>query len=341
MRFSIAATLAAVAASSVPAFSAPLEVRAFRHKLSKPGHMKDIGERLPSLGGNIDELPINSRDMFDLDARNELEHTNDIFGIPGDVTATDLTADGPGAIYQRRVSIFNQPKSCDGCVQMPTNLITQLLSTRSDLEARKVRNVGNKLEHANNIVGITDGLTGIATNIAYAAQRRRDLTSRRVKLEQLNHAAGIADGLTSIATNIASAALQRRDLEARKVTHAGNKLEHVNNIVGIADGLTGIATNIAGAVEQRSPLTRSDLESRRIGRVGNKLEHANNIVGIADGLTGIATNIAGAAQQRRDLDTRRVKLQHVDDAVGIVDGLTSIATNIAGAVQQRSLEELD
>ena len=35
-----------------------------------------------------------------------------------------------------------------------------------DLEARRVRHVGNKLEHANNIVGIADGLTGIATNIA-------------------------------------------------------------------------------------------------------------------------------------------------------------------------------
>ena len=58
-----------------------------------------------------------------------------------------------------------------------------------------------KLEHANNIVGIADGLSGIATNIAGAV--KRELEARRIKLSHINNGVGILDGLTGIATNIA------------------------------------------------------------------------------------------------------------------------------------------
>lgn len=65
-----------------------------------------------------------------------------------------------------------------------------------DLEARRI-----KLSHVNDAVGIADGLSGIATNIANAV--KREIEARRVKLSHVNDAVGIVDGLTGIATNIA------------------------------------------------------------------------------------------------------------------------------------------
>ncbi|CAL1708205.1 unnamed protein product [Somion occarium] len=215
----------------------------------------------------------------------------------------------------------------------------------SDLEARKVRHIGNKLEHANNIAGIADGLTGIATNIAGAVQQRslksldplKSLNSYHINECDVGCIQNKLFGLQNVA---------RSYLEARKVRHIGNKLEHTNNVVGIADGLTGIATNIAGAAQQRR-----DLEARKVRHIGNKLEHANNIAGIADGLTGIATNVAGAVQQRslkppihhfiNECDTDCIQNRLFGWGQNVVSAAQQQRDFGAVPVERRSLEELD
>lgn len=110
------------------------------------------------------------------------------------------------------------------------------------------------LENANNIVGIVDGATGVATNIAAAAQQphkrepRRGRTGRGGnRLENINNAVGIVDGATGIATNIYGATHQARDfdeLEARRVRHNWSKtLERLNDAAGFADTASGVIAN--------------------------------------------------------------------------------------------------
>lgn len=78
------------------------------------------------------------------------------------------------------------------------------------------------------------------------ARRGKEGSSR---LEDANNIAGIADGLTGVAANVYGAT-QARDIQRRKTGKSGggesNHLENAKNIAGIADSLTGVATNIYG-----------------------------------------------------------------------------------------------
>ncbi|KAH8108147.1 hypothetical protein BXZ70DRAFT_1060760 [Cristinia sonorae] len=250
-------------------------------------------------------------------------------------------------------------------------------SLAAPLDSRRLHIKGSHLEHANNAIGIADGVSGIISNGVAAAQSR-DLDSRRLHvsgkhLENVNNAVGIADGLSGIASNIVSAA-HSRALEARRVHISGKHLEHANNAVGIVDGLSGIASNIASAAQSRDLEARRghgghgghrfarDLDARRVHISSHHLENMNHAVGIADGLSGIASNIVSAANSRRELqargrggynrhghgsarslDARRIHikgshLEHANNAIGIADGVSGIISNGVAAAQSRDLD---
>ncbi|THH29481.1 hypothetical protein EUX98_g4708 [Antrodiella citrinella] len=187
-------------------------------------------------------------------------------------------------------------------------------SFAAPLEARRARGGsggGHKLEQADNVAGIADGLSGIATNV-YGATQARDLT-RFPPVSSTVYGPGNGPRIEA-----------RR---ARGGHSGGNHLEDINNAVGIADGVSGVATNVYGATQRR------DLEARgakKGGSGGSSLENANNAIGVADGLSGVATNIYGATQpQQRDLEARRGHsntLEDINDVVGVADDISQVAT---------------